>query len=270
MKKIVYLLAAVALLSACDPHENPIYDNVNGGTYLAFSRGSLDVPVDIDTGNFSRAQEITVNVSTISDTDRTYSVSVDEESSTVDPSNYQLPQTVTIPANSYNGTFTIGFQDATLETTAELLVLELDGADASFDTPLNLNVFQVCPIPATYMTGAYEISDNQIVFSNTNFVTRIVDIQPGDSATTRQFMTNWGSATAPMFTVTLNLVCNELIYASTNSTGFTGGGEPIVIMPASENDSTYDVSDDSFFIVEYDNLAGSFGTFEGSFFLIKQ
>ena len=43
-----------------------------------------------------------------------------------------------------------------------------------------------------------------------------------------------------------------------------------IIMPASDNDSTYDISDDSFFIVEYDNLAGAFGTFEGSVFLIKQ
>ncbi|ARN77998.1 hypothetical protein BST97_08280 [Nonlabens spongiae] len=269
MKKIVYLLAAVALLSACDPHENPIYDNVNGGTYLSFNRRAIDVPVDIDTDNFSRSQDVVISVSTISDTDRTFTVSASDES-TVDASNYQLPQTVTVPANSYNGTFTVNFQDSDLETVAETLILELDGADASFETPVVLNVFQVCPIPATYMTGAYEISDNQIVFSNTNFVTRIVDIQAGASATTRQFTTNWGSATAPMFTVTLNLVCNELIYASTNSTGFTGGGEPIVIMPASENDSTYDVSDDSFFIVEYDNLAGSFGTFEGSFFLIKQ
>ncbi len=268
MKKIVYLLAAVALLSACDPHENPIYDNVNGGTYLSFNRRAIDVPVDIDTDNFSRSQDVVISVSTISDTDRTFTVSASDES-TVDASNYQLPQSVTVPANSYNGTFTVGFQDADLETISESLILELDGPDASFETPVVLNVFQVCPIPATYMTGNYEISDNEIVFGGENFVTRTVDIQPGESATTRQFVTRWGSATAPLFTVTLNLVCNELIYASTNSTGFTSAGSAIIITPAAENDSTYDISDDSFFTVDYDNIAGGNGTFEGSFFLIK-
>jgi len=269
MKNLAYLLIGVLILSSCDEHENPIYDNVNGSTLIGFNRSTIDVPVDIDTDNFSRPLEVTVSVSTISDVERSYTVSVDEDESSVDASNYQLPASVTIPANSYNGTFTVGFQDATLETTSELLVLELDGADAAFDTPVTLNVFQVCPIPSDYMIGDYEISDNETVFNNTNFTTRVVNIQEGDSATSRQFVTDWSGG--PDFTVTLNLVCNELIYASTNPTGYVAGTPqgPIVIVPADENDSTYDLADDSFFIVEYDNQAGGFGTFEGSFFLFE-
>lgn len=267
MKKLAYILVGVLILSSCDEHENELYDNVNGSTLIGFNRSSIDVPVDIDTDNFSRTLDVTVSVSTISDVERSYTVSVLADDSTVDASNYQLPANVTIPANSYNGTFTIGFQDATLETEAEILTLALDGADAAFDSPVTLSVFQVCPIPSDYMIGDYEISDNEIVFNGTNFTTRTVTISEGDSATSREFVTDWSGG--PAFTVTLNLVCNELIYASTNSTGFTGGGEPIIITPASENDSTYDVADDSFFIVEYDNIAGSFGTFEGSFFLFK-
>ena len=273
MKKQI-IIACVALLGlySCDKDDElRIVSNAESSQALVkFAQSGIDFPVDIDTDNFNASKEITIEVSTVSSVDRTYNVSVDADASTADPANYRIENSVTVPANSYTGTFTIEGQDTTLETTAETIVINL-APQSDLDViegSATISIFQVCPIPPTYMVGDYEISDNQIVFSGTNFSTRIVDIQVGESSTQRTFRTDWSGG--PDFTVVLNLVCNELIWASENRTGFTGGGEPIIIVPASDNDSTYDLSDDSFFIVEYDNIAGSFGTFEGSVFLIKQ
>ena len=269
MKKIKYIAAALAtalIVTNCE-YEPVIYDNVNGQSLLSFDRTTLDVPVDIDTGNFERSQEITVLISTISSEDRTFQVAASDES-TVDPSNYQLPTSITVPADSYSATFSIDFQDADLETVTETLILELTGEGVSFDAPLTLNVFQVCPIPDTYFVGAYQCFDVTSRFGIPNF-DEVVDVQIGDTATSRVFTTNWFNG--PDFQVTLNLVCNQLIFSTTSETGYVAGTpqEPIVVQPAAENSSTYDLSDDSFFSIEYDNNGGAGATSEQEFGMLK-
>jgi uncharacterized membrane protein len=266
-KLFLTFLALATLLVSCEDYENPIYDNVNGNTLVSFSATSYDLAIVIDaTGTL----EVPVNVSTVSTTDRSFNITVDEDATTALAGSYSVPTSVTIPAGSYTGNLTVtGTDIAGVDTTALSLVLMIgDGANFASGPDATLNVFQVCPIPDDYLVGTYEISDNATVFGGTNFDTRNVDIVAA-GATSRSFTTTWSGGSN--MNVLLNLVCNNLVYASTNSTGYVAGTPqgPIVIVPASNNTSTYDLSDDSFFVVDYDNQAGGFGTFSGSFFLFK-
>lgn len=266
-KLFLAVIALATLMVSCEDHENPVFDNVNGSTLVSFSNTSYDLPVVIDaTGSV----DIPVNVSTVSNADRSFNITVDTDASTAIVGSYNVPSSVTIPAGAYTGTLTVtGTDIAGVDTNALFLVISIDG-DASFAAgpDATLSVFQVCPIPDDYMVGTYEISDNQTVFQGTNFDTRNVDIVAA-GPTSRSFTTTWSGGNN--MNVVLNLVCNNLVYASTNATGYVAGTPqgPIIIAPSSNNTSTYDLADDSFFIVDYDNQAGGFGTFGGSFFLFK-
>lgn len=102
MKKILIVLSVFALaLTGCEQDETALFLDVNdqenavaqinGGTILTFN------PVE-DTENI-----VLVGVSTLSDTDRTFTISVDEMS-TLDESFYNIPTlTGSIPAGTFVG-----------------------------------------------------------------------------------------------------------------------------------------------------------------------
>lgn len=272
MKKIILLaFISVFVLTSCDKDsELRIVDNsASAPTLVNFAVASASLAVPIGTNG--KELEVKAFVSTLSDSDRTFGLEVDP-SSTADALNYEIPATISIPAGSYEGTFTAIGNDVNLTTESSTIIVNLvdesDTDNISTGGSVTLNIFEVCPIPDTYMVGSYEISDNATVFSGVNFDTRTVDIvASGD--TSRSFTTTWSGGSN--MNVVIDLVCNELIYASTNPTGYVAGTPqgPIVIAPATNNTSTYDVNSDLFFVVDYDNQAGGFGTFGGSFFLLK-
>lgn len=258
------ILIALAIGSCETVTEGPIF---NGETFVNFSSPSVDFPVEIGTTGFGQTLELEFQSTTLSSSDRTFGLAVVMDESDADPNNYRVPATFTIPANSFGGTLTIEGQDSSLEITPESFVLEVSDESGNINpnSRVTVNIFEVCPIPATYMIGDYAIGDQTPVFGGANFDPGTVTIAVGSTPTARTFDTTFFGNP---ITVNLNLVCDELIFTNTFDTGFTSAGAPIILRPASMNDSTYNVIDDSIFIVEYDNEAGGNGTFEGSFFLI--
>lgn len=270
MKKLILSgVIAIALLASCDK-ESELRKGAGTNTALAaFSSNVVNFAVEIDTQNFGASQDITVNVSQASNSDRTINVNVVDDNTNADPLNYMIPASVIIPAGAYSGTLTITGQDTNLETTATQIELELVAPDSGTVVGPNttVNIFQVCPIPSTYFVGDYAIGDLNPVFGGANFDPMTVDVTiPSGSPTSRNFdCTFFGNAQ----NVTIDLVCNQLVFATTFNTGFTSAGSAIIIRPATNNTSTYDLSNDLFFSVDYDNEAGGNGTFAGSFFLQK-
>ncbi len=132
MKKLKIILASLLLLTfmGCDKEDAPIntvYDNINGQTGVGFSvqNRSVIVPEEGITVTVS------VQVTTISTSARTFNVSVDP-SSTGNSQDYNLGS-VTIPAGSYEGSFTVTFGnfDNLPELVNQTLVVNLDLPDGT-------------------------------------------------------------------------------------------------------------------------------------------
>ncbi len=107
MKNIFLTLIAAIVLIACDPNEQKLFNGENG---MAFAEGnsSLIIP---DTGIISGTA--TIEITTLSGTDRTYNVEVVMADTDLPIANYTIG-TLTIPANSYNGSLSVDFNDAML------------------------------------------------------------------------------------------------------------------------------------------------------------
>ena len=124
MKKFRILIALFVFGSfvACEQYDaniDNVYDN-DGQTGVGFTTASTSVAVRPEGGTAT----IGVQATTTSSSARSYDVVVDA-SSTGAIGDYSIG-TVTIPADSYDGTLTVTFVDTNLaESVAYTLVLEL-------------------------------------------------------------------------------------------------------------------------------------------------
>ena len=113
MKNIIYKVAficvASVLLSSCEENEIPTIDKT-GPVLVQFSQSSLNVTVPSDA---STTVTVPVNVTTLSDQDRTFETTVVASSSAI-PGSYSIG-TVTVPAGSYEGEVDITLSPDSLE-----------------------------------------------------------------------------------------------------------------------------------------------------------
>jgi len=145
MKKYISLIV-IALLAfiSCD-EDLKVYDVENGQTLAQFSQVSGSIPTPVDGATL----EVTVGVTTKSDTDRTVTLGVDA-SSTAQPDQYSL-NSLTIPAGSFDATLVItSIFEALPDTGSVDLVLNLDDISGSSDvqfanSTLTVNLFRECP-----------------------------------------------------------------------------------------------------------------------------
>lgn len=124
MKKlfyIIFLAISVGALSSCD-------DDVDGTSKLDFvsfesDQISLSVPID-----GSATEEIKVYATKKSGSERSFGLSVNEETSTADPESYTIPSTFTIPANSNVGVIPVELTDINIGDGKSIdLSLSTDG-----------------------------------------------------------------------------------------------------------------------------------------------
>ncbi|OIQ28712.1 MAG: hypothetical protein BM564_08030 [Bacteroidetes bacterium MedPE-SWsnd-G2] len=276
MKNFIKLIVLALLFTACGDFEPVVYDPATGQTLAYFSDTTSNLEVLVDD---SGAVTIEVSSTTLSTSDRQINISVNEELSTANAENYAVPATAVIPANEYSGTFVVTGVDVSVETTTESIVLQMDAVDGGIVSSAThqVSIYQVCPIPADFMIGEYEIVDVLATVGpgngTSNFLTGTVMIEE-NTATSRKFV----SSVLPAFTggapvdVTLDLVCNEIIMSDIGSgLGCGGGGGAEYIYTAADMNSTYDIADDNVIIVNYtedpDGSCG--GPFEASFMLTK-
>lgn len=262
MKKYLYILfAALGLLTSCE-EDVVIYDVENGQAIAQITNGAeqtLPVP---ETGD---AAIIEVGVSTVSDVDRSISVSVDP-SSTADPSEYDIdPASLVIPAGSFVGEIVVNANfEAIPETGLSALILNVDdveGADSLEGTlTQQINFFRFCPFEgdATF-TGDY-VLETQVngIFGVTTLTDGVITVNQGATVADRQFTVAaypaFGAFTP--FVFRFSLICGEIVVAPVDNINVgCGGGN--AIGPSSVNVSTYNPADDSEIIINFvDDVRG--------------
>lgn len=258
MKKYIALFViAIISFTSCE-EDVVIYDNVNGQTFVTFNTSSINLPVVFDS---SADIEIPIEVSTISDTDRTVNVNVvsgAEDEAT--PAQYNVASSVTIPANSYVGTLDFTGIDAGIEIgetkTVTLELADITGSgDANVDPgTLTISMFQVCPVEEDFFIGDYQLTTTATgIFGSTVFPQGVVTISQGESSNdarvfNAQIYPDLGSFGPIDFNFTL--VCGTVVVDAGQVTGVGCGGTSTTIGPRNSTGS-YTAGDDSVIVIDF-------------------
>ncbi|MEX2350139.1 MAG: DUF1735 domain-containing protein [Flavobacteriaceae bacterium] len=278
MKNLLLILfvATGVLFTSCDKTENVIYDPNSGETLAFFEDNSASLEVLL--GGESTI-DVEVGVTTLSDQDRTVTVVVNEEESTIDSENYSLSTNdVVIPAGEYYGSLTITGIDVSLSTDPVLLVLDLVSINGGVvsDNSITVSVLVVCPIPNGWFTGAYtmeQISSQQDPFFPTYgeaFESQTVNVNQVTS-TVREFNFSFfptGFDVASTMTFTFD--CGTIRARGLPQGGGLScdGGATDPISQATSPNATYaeaDLENDDVVIVEILNFEPDGGCGTGSY-----
>lgn len=157
---ITFTLITIMSVS-CSDQDPEIYDAKNG-SLISFTNGTVgsfyvqDVP---DPEYF-----IEVGVTTSSDVDRTFMLSVDLDNTTATNDQYSLDSaTLFIPAGSFVGQIRILGDYANATTSGSVLVLKFDsfeeGVIAGFDNVYKLNIYQFCPFNVSDFLGSWNADE---------------------------------------------------------------------------------------------------------------
>ena len=139
MKNYIYILALVltAFISSCENDDIETSD-------LNFVSFQTETAVSVVEGE-DNTKEIKVFTSNITNTDRTFTFTIDEENSTLNPSQHSIPSEVIVPANSNVGSFFITLDYDNVNPDDDTLVLVFDGKEGLFTgSSITLNIAQTC------------------------------------------------------------------------------------------------------------------------------
>ena len=167
MKKNIFkyalFLFATAFFVSCE-EDTVTFDNVNGQSIASFRLDAQNFAVG--DGEGQDVANVIVDVSTVSDQDRTIVIEVDE-SSTALPSEYTIdPASLVIPAGQYNANVKIIGNFANLvegeERTLILNLVSVEGATIDSKPTNTVNLYKICPITeslaGTHTYVQYEMS----------------------------------------------------------------------------------------------------------------
>ena len=138
MKKYILVIGILIAFISCE-EESIVFDNVNGPTAISFAETNFNVSVPAE----GLALQIPVNVTTVSDADRTFEVTVDETSNG-GAANYALG-TVTIPAGDYTGDLNVSLNfEPLVDGDVYALVLNLTAPEngVAFDDSVTIEYFK--------------------------------------------------------------------------------------------------------------------------------
>lgn len=282
MRKITIVITIVTLVTSlisCD-EDVIVFDNVNGQTMVKFDESSA-VPLSVEIGT-SETISLTLSSSVVSEIDRTVSLSVDEELTTLQSDAYNFNSNAIIPAGEYSTEVEIEVSDTGLDFTKVFdLVLNIDGISDSNSVSIpskkqTVSVGISCPIPADFMVGDYQIADVSGAIGpangTSNFASNTVTLEANGS--TRTFT----AGVLPAFnseieTVTINLNCDVFQIGDVDpSLACTSGVSYIFTATDRDDSSTYSINgSDDFFIINYveDPEGSCGGPFLASFSLTK-
>jgi len=142
------MLSLLVFYNCDDSQEN------NTINYVSFETTSYDFGVDIGS---SSSNDINIYSTTISNSERTFDISILTDVTTADASAYTVPSSVTIPAKSNIGVFSVSISDLNISADGETLVLAFTGEEGLFiGDPITLNITQICPYPEVELTITFD------------------------------------------------------------------------------------------------------------------
>lgn len=160
MKKlsIILFLFCSAVLVSCE-EELLVYDNVSAQSFVQLAASAVDLPVPLEG---EETISVPISISTISSSERTVTVSVVEEGTTLDPANYTFTDVI-IPANSYSGSFQVTGTNASLVIgEVEAVVFKLDAlSTGDFNLSsgtVSVRAFLSCDYEPMQFVGSYAVT----------------------------------------------------------------------------------------------------------------
>lgn len=263
------------VFQSCEETQSPIYDGSQTLAYFDGTSATLEVEIN-STGTIT----VPVGVSTLSSSDRTITLSA-SSTSTATAGQYSFNSSVTIPANSYTGSFDVTGIDDELETSGVSLTLQIDGVDGGVGSPrtYGIRIVEICPIEATFAVGDYLLETISGGVGAAGFAPAmgdgiVVTLEAGSSSTERKFNVkfypSFGFANPPV-DVSFSLSCEDIVFGSLSGNSGVGCGGSIAFA-SSTNLGAYSTADDSIITVIYiedsEEICGS--SAEGSIRLTKQ
>lgn len=256
-KRLAGIIAVLSLFVSCEDFEIPIYDKDNGQTLLTvFSNPGQLLPVP-DTG---ATTSFDVGVTTVSDTDRTVSLSIDP-SSTADPAAYSVPSSVVIPAGAYSVSVPVaGNFDGVPELGLASVVISVDSITDDNEVLVGSNnthtidFFRFCPFQngATF-TGDYQLETLSLgIFGVTTLTDGVVTIGEGSTVADREFSIAAYPAFGAFspFTFRFSLICGEIVVTAVDNINVGCGGGNAIGASATVT-STYTEDDDSTLVINF-------------------
>lgn len=152
MKKITNILLlflAVVALNSCS-------EDIPGTEELNYVSLEWNVPkITVEQGE-STSATIKVFTTQMLGSDRTFSIEVAEDATTVNSENFTVPESVTVPANSNEGEFTVSVSDNSLGLDPETLSLKIGKNEGVFTSePLTVTIQKTCTLDLNDFVGTY-------------------------------------------------------------------------------------------------------------------
>lgn len=149
MKKSIYALLAIIMIASCETNNNFDDNNYNGGVELTYFTGTPESRNVILSSPENSDVEVEIGSTVKSNNNRSYTVSVTDESPTQEGAIFQLNSTTTvIPAGEYIGSVVLNIDFEVLPDDGFQVELALSGDGvATFDNVVTVNVIKLCPIP---------------------------------------------------------------------------------------------------------------------------
>ena len=275
--KISLLLISFIGFIACDSKDDDtsyLDDRTSVSYFVPGASGTLLVQEDVNS-----TYDIKVGISEPKPFDRAFVYEIDPSSTAVLGTDFTVSSSLIIPANSIVGTISVtgDYAASTLVgKTVKFNLVDVEDALLGARQTFTLTIQRFCPVADDYMIGDYQISDVSATIGpgngTSNFSPGVVTIS-SNGPTSRTWMNQLLPAFVPTpRQIVVDLICGSLILRDRTTGLQCTSGVPYIYTAAGSGDiSTYDDSDDSFFIVTYteDPNGSCGGPFLSSFSLTK-
>ena len=256
MKKIVFICLTLLMFSSCNRTDDFSIYKYNGPSTTYFVDGTSSTYF---VSQISIPFQIRIGSTNISESDRTYTIEIDEASTASEGVDFSLiSNSVTIPAGEYFGTVSVqGIFEGTTPS-GSTLIIKLNGDDAMVSNQYSLNLVQACPLEADF-TGDYLIEElTPYVDGPTLETGTVVSVYKTSGS---EFQRGFMSANYVLYCSTkteflIELKCGNVnIPGPGNQSNCSCGGN--LFFTNATTPSTYDLADDSYFEVTFTNDAFS-------------
>jgi hypothetical protein len=154
MKRIAFLTLLILSVFAF----NSCKEQIAGTEFINYVSFEVNIPTIVVEQGGSTNMDIHVYTTKVTGSDRTFNVEVVQDTTvtTAKPESYTVPATVTVPANSNEGTLTVSASDNNLGQDPVDLVLELVNSDGVFTgNTASLTIQKHCTLDINDFVGTY-------------------------------------------------------------------------------------------------------------------
>ena len=138
---------------------NNCSDEIAGTKDLSYvSLGDNPISITVNKGS-TADKDISIYTTQKTSSDRTFSIFVDA-ATTADPATYDVPASVTVPANSNSGTFTVHIVDENLSSAGADLVIGIEASPGVFiGNKMTISILKYCAFNINDFIGDYMITE---------------------------------------------------------------------------------------------------------------